>query len=174
MSTIKNRDRIISLFSNRGDNPNIQLMKRQIQYSFINIISFIIFSLFLGACVNSEEKLQHDLMTVYELETAIKPYNESSQILEIKAQLDYVDLGYLKVDVHPLNVTDENAWRASYIYDDFEGDLFHGQFNIPSKTVGEYEIVFYIVDQNNITTKSSTEIYIDKYPIPTIKQEIQE
>lgn len=137
-------------------------MKKKILYKLIYLISPFLFTSTIISCTNSEEKLQHDLMSIYELNSNIMSYDSASQILEVTAQLDYVDLGYLKVDIHPLDVTSESAWRSSYIYDDFEGDFFHGQFSIPETAKGEYEVVFYIVDHNNIQTKLSTEIYIDQ------------
>ncbi|NME72645.1 hypothetical protein [Flammeovirga aprica] len=146
-------------------------MKRNLQIKLIYIFALIFTSSIIYSCTPSEEKVQQNLMNVYELNTSVKPYDETAQFLEVTAQLDYVDLGYLKVDVHPVDVTTENAWRSSFIYDDFEGDVFHGQFNIPPKTVGEYEVVFYIVDHNNIQSKISTEIYIDRYPIEKIVPE---
>ncbi|KXX70965.1 hypothetical protein [Flammeovirga sp. SJP92] len=146
-------------------------MKRKLQERFIYILAFIFASSVIISCANSDENLHNELMSIYELNTSVKHYDEATQFLEVTAQLDYVDLGYLKVDVHPLDVTTENAWRSSFIFDDFEGDTFHGQFNIPTKTVGEYEVVFYIVDHNNIQSKISTEIYIDKYPIEKIVPE---
>ncbi|MBD0404494.1 hypothetical protein [Flammeovirga sp. EKP202] len=143
-------------------------MKRILREKLIYIFAFIFASSVIYSCALPEEKVQQNLMNIHELNTSVKPYDETAQFLEVTAQLNYVDLGYLKVDIHPVDVGTENAWRSSYIYDDFEGDVFHGQFNIPSKTVGDYEIVFYLVDHNNIESKISTEIYIDKYPIEKI------
>ncbi|OHX63998.1 hypothetical protein [Flammeovirga pacifica] len=121
-----------------------------------NIHQLFLYSLlvfFLFNC-QTEENVSKDIMQIESLTSEIVSFSETDQFLEVIAKVDYVDMSYLRVDIHSMN-QNISSWDVTHIYNDLDNYTFHGQFSIPEGAYGEYEIIIYLSDkENNIISKN--------------------
>ncbi|AZQ63896.1 hypothetical protein EI427_17195 [Flammeovirga pectinis] len=111
---------------------------------------------------------QHDVNNasfteIKDMYASVTNSNQQSHLLEVVADIQYLEMGYIKVDIHPLQLSsmENKQWRASYIYDKFEEGTFHAQYSIPEYAKGEYQIVLNLVEKENGKAIKKIDTYID-------------
>ncbi|MBB3697111.1 DUF4625 domain-containing protein [Flammeovirga yaeyamensis] len=129
-------------------------MIKQILYTVISL-SFLFFT----SCSDSED-VSKEIMQIKNLSTDVVSMSETSSFLEVVTDIDYVDFGYLRIDIHSKN-DDGSIWDVTHIYHDVDNYAFHGQFSIPENTFGEYEVIIYLADKENNIISESIDIFIE-------------
>ncbi|MBB6463503.1 hypothetical protein [Flammeovirga kamogawensis] len=129
------------------------------------IIQFIILICTLWSVTSCS---QHDVNNasfteIKDMYANVTNSNQQSHLLEVIADIQYLEMGYIKVDIHPLELSamESKQWRASFIYDQFDEGTFHAQYSIPEYAKGEYQIVLNVVEKNNSKAIKKIDTYID-------------